>query len=79
MSAKKRIEELERRVRELEARPYWPPTIILQPFQPQPPTPTWPMHPWSPLLPSPLPYMEPVWVVQQDALPFYGMTTQVTS
>lgn len=28
MTDKERIEELERRVRELESRPYWPTTII---------------------------------------------------
>lgn len=69
MSAKKRIEELERRVRDLEARPYWPLTIILQPFQPASPQPTWPMHPWSPLTPSPLPCAEPIWYVDYASLP----------
>lgn len=64
MSDKKRIEELERRVRELETRPYWPPTIIIQPLReltvPQPYYP-----PWQPWTPSSIPFGEP-WVTYAD-------------
>jgi hypothetical protein len=62
MSDKKRIEDLERRVRELEARPYWPPTIIIQPMReltvPQPYYPPW--QPWFPVQPFSEP---PIWYV----------------
>jgi hypothetical protein len=56
MKAKKRIEDLERRVRDLEARQYWP-TIVIQPapvLSPQ-------ILPWYPWAPAPLPYAEPYW------------------
>lgn len=50
MSSKNRIEELERRVRELEGRP---PVVIIQPAAPLTP---WPYYPlWQPREPGPLP------------------------
>ncbi len=42
MSDKKRIADLERRVRELEMRPLYAPTIILVPAADPPPPPVWP-------------------------------------
>lgn len=67
MSTKKRIEELEKRVRELEARPYWPPTIIIQPAPPQPAYPQW--------SPGFVPWIQPIWYVDHSTLPQVTVTT----
>ncbi len=50
-----KIEALEKRVRELEARPiYWPCPIYYPVFAPAPPLPTWPLQPyWWPAMPPP--------------------------
>lgn len=55
MNDKKRIEDLERRVRELEARPVMPTVIVVQPA----PVPQ--ILPWYPWTPTPQPFGEP-WI-----------------
>ena len=65
MSDKKRIEELERRVKELEARPIVYPTILIQPVPAAAPQYV-PYHPpWNPWAPPPHPFGEP-WIVYGD-------------
>jgi len=60
---KRRLEELEKRVRDLEARPYWPTTIIVYPQAPAPqPTPY-------------LPWYQPIWYVDHSTLPQVTVTT----
>ncbi len=66
---KERLEELEKRVRELEARPYWPTTIIVQPaLQPSYPE-------WSP---GYVPWIQPIWYVDHSTLPQVTVTTSGT-
>lgn len=45
MTLKQRVEELERRVKELEARPVYVP-IYIPPQAPAPYQPHWPNYPW---------------------------------
>ena len=66
MSTKKRIEELERRVRELEMRPAWPMTIVVYPQAPAPqPVPF-------------VPWYQPIWYVDHSTLPQVTVTTTGT-
>jgi hypothetical protein len=53
---KKRLAELERRVKELEARPQMPTVIVL----PASPAPAWPY---------PAPYVGPIWVAPTTVTP----------
>lgn len=69
---RRRIEELEKRVRDLEARPYWPPTIIIQPApQPAPYLAPYPFLPWV----NPQPWVQPIWYVDHSTLPQVTVTT----
>lgn len=68
MSDKAKIRDLERRVRELEARPLMP-TIIIQLSSPRPAT-TYPVvpYPWPAELHDPL-RPTPIWYVDYNQLP----------
>jgi hypothetical protein len=60
MSDKKRIEDLERRVRDLEARPIVPTIVVLPAPMPAPPPYFPPWSPWFPVQPFSDP---PIWYV----------------